>query len=145
MNEPFNQIVDFLFVGNSKSPDQRHFDLIVNCTKESEVPFPSSYNPRCIRIPIKDDPYESAKLLHYIHETHVLETIHDCIQGHNNVLVHCSMGMQRSCALVACYLIHYHHMDPSVAIDYIKTKRPVAFFGNVNLLPAIESFQFREF
>lgn len=140
MNNTFNQIIDFLFLGNSKSPEERPFDLVVNCTKETEVSFPSSYNPRCIRIPIRDDPYESNKLLQYIQEMRVLETIHEHITQHKSVLVNCSMGMQRSCSLVACYLIQYHHMEPFAAIDYIKSKRPVAFFGNVNFATAIELF-----
>jgi protein-tyrosine phosphatase len=48
--------------------------------------------------------------------------------------------MQRSCALVACYLIKYHNMKPIDAINYIKSKRRIAFFGNVNLLSTIEQF-----
>lgn len=48
--------------------------------------------------------------------------------------------MQRSCALCACYLIKYHKMKPIEAINYIKSKRPIAFFGNVNLLSTIEQF-----
>jgi protein-tyrosine phosphatase len=50
------------------------------------------------------------------------------------------MGMQRSCAVVACYLIKYHGMDPIQAIDYIKSKRPFAFFGQVNFIDAINRF-----
>ena len=48
--------------------------------------------------------------------------------------------MQRSCAVCACYLIKYHKMKPNEAINYIKSKRPIAFFGNVNLLSTIEQF-----
>jgi protein-tyrosine phosphatase len=50
------------------------------------------------------------------------------------------MGMQRSCALATCYLIKYYNMDYIQAINFIKLKRPIAFFGNINLLSTIEKF-----
>jgi protein-tyrosine phosphatase len=50
------------------------------------------------------------------------------------------MGQQRSCAVVACYLIKYYNLTPQEAIDFIKLKRPIAFFGNVNFLQTIEFF-----
>jgi protein-tyrosine phosphatase len=45
-----------------------------------------------------------------------------------NVLVHCSMGMQRSPAVVAAYLIKYNKLNVEEAMDYVKRKRPEAFF-----------------
>jgi protein-tyrosine phosphatase len=57
-----------------------------------------------------------------------------------NVLVHCFAGAQRSCATMACYLMKYHNATPEQAIDYIKSQRAVAFFGNVNFVNAIEEF-----
>ena len=140
MNDNYNKIVEFLYIGNSKSFINNNFDLIVNCTKEYEVPFSNNNTSINIRISIKDDPYESDKLLSIIDDTKVLDTINDFIINKKTVLVHCSMGVQRSCTLVACYLIKYHKMDYIKAIDYIKSKRPIAFFGNINLLSTIEKF-----
>ena len=60
------------------------------------------------------------------------------IRNKRSVLVHCSMGIQRSCALVACYLVKYNGWTPTEAINYIKSKRPIAFFGNINFLETIE-------
>jgi protein-tyrosine phosphatase len=56
------------------------------------------------------------------------------------VLVHCKNGMQRSCGVVACYLIKYNYMTPIDAIQFIRYKRPIAFFGNVNFQEAIDLF-----
>ena len=140
MNENLNEIIDNLYIGNSKSFINNNFDLIVNCTKEYEIPFSTNNTSMNIRISIKDDPYECDKFLSIINDSNVLDIINDFITNKKTVLVHCSMGMQRSCALVTCYLIKYYSMDYIEAIKYIKSRRPIAFFGNINLLSTIEKF-----
>ena len=94
-----------------------------------------------INLPVHDSPDESNKLLSLIHETQVLEKIHLALQQNKPVLVHCFAGMQRSCALVACYLIKYNNMAPHEAIEYIKSKRPIAFFGNVNFMNTLKNIR----
>jgi protein-tyrosine phosphatase len=118
----------------------QNFDVIINCTKEYEIPFPTNSKSLCIRISIKDDPYDSNILLSKINEYNLLEQIFSNIENKRSVLVHCSMGIQRSCTIIACYLIKYYKMTPDEAIKYIKSKRPIAFFGNVNLLSTIVDF-----
>jgi protein-tyrosine phosphatase len=151
MNFPFHKIVDNLFLGNELSPEIEHFDFIVNCTKEHETStllykkkdnFSSNetINNNYVRISIKDNPYESDKLLSIIKENHILEQMNCYIRNNKNVLVHCVMGMQRSCTVVAFYLIKYYNMSPEQAINFIKSKRPVAFFGNVNFRQAIHAY-----
>jgi protein-tyrosine phosphatase len=140
MDQYFHKIVNYLYLGNSRSLEYHNFDMIVNCTKENDIPFPIHYNPLCIRIPIKDEPSEYNKLLTLLNNTNVLEEIHKNIENKKEVLVHCFMGQQRSCAVVACYLIKYYNLTPQEAIDFIKLKRPIAFFGNVNFLQTIEFF-----
>ena len=138
MNNYCDEIVENLFVGSSETLNNKFdFDMIVNCTPT--VNFPSYCN-NCIRIPIKDDPYDSEKFLDLIDSTNVLEKMFFQINNKKNVLVHCSLGIQRSCALVACYLIKYFNMKPIDAIELIKLKRPIAFFGNVNFLLTIVNF-----
>lgn len=144
MDLTYNEIIDCLFIGNSKSIYYRSFDMIVNCTMDHEIAFPDSIynnsNTVYVRIPIKDDPFESNKLLSLIQETNILEQINLYITNKKSVLIHCSMGIQRSCTLVACYLIYYYKMTPEKAIEFIRTKRPIAFFGHVNFVSAIEKF-----
>ena len=50
-------------------------------------------------------------------------------------------GRQRSCAIVAAYLMRYHNYHIDDAIHYIKTKRPYAFFISVNFKHALLSFK----
>ena len=94
-----------------------------------------------MNLPVHDSPDECDKLLSLIHETQVLEKIHLALQQNKPVLVHCFAGMQRSCALVACYLIKYNNMTPHEAIEYIKSKRPIAFFGNVNFMNTLKNIR----
>jgi protein-tyrosine phosphatase len=140
MESPVNQIVDSLFLGNAKARTSHSYDMIVNCT--CDIEFPSNYKGQCIRIPIADTDLESDSLilLAILEHKQVLEKINSFIKNKRPVLVHCLMGKQRSCAVVACYLIKYHNMTPQEAIGYIKLKRPIAFLGNVNFLFAIEKF-----
>ena len=134
----FNEIIPFLFLGNRKASELHYnkFYTIINCT--TDIPFPHNCK-NCIRLGVKDDPFESSKLYQLIKETNILETIHNHIINNKNILVHCSMGAQRSCAVVACYLIKYYNLTSSEAIQYIKTKRPIAFFGQVNFYNTIET------
>ena len=137
MNNPVDKIIEYLFVGNTKSLEI-NYDMIVNCTKDIPFPITISPNTKCIRLPVNDTPDECNKFLHEINNTYVLEHMDYYIRNKRSVLVHCSMGIQRSCALVACYLVKYNGWTPTEAINYIKSKRPIAFFGNINFLETIE-------
>ena len=129
---PYHEILDNLYIGNFTSIQSRKFNMIVNCTKEYEISFPKDY--------IKDDPLDSSTLLSVLENTDILEKIDNTLKNNQSVLVHCSKGQQRSCAVVACYLIRFFQMKTDTAIEYIKSKRPIAFFGNVNLIEAITNF-----
>ena len=50
------------------------------------------------------------------------------------------MGQQRSCAVIACYLIKYNNMNAHTAIEYCKKKRQMAFFGQVNFMDTIMKY-----
>ena len=116
----YDKIIENLFIGNRESVKEfQRFDLLVNCTREINYSMP------CI------------KMLTFICETGVLEKIHSLITQNKPVLVHCYAGMQRSCAVVACYLVKYHGMTPENAILLIRQRRPVAFYYQVNFLRTI--------
>jgi hypothetical protein len=139
----YDKISDNLFVGGIESSQKEwgEFKLIVNCTKD--IPFPSQKmgmtSPECIRIPVNDTPDECTNMTKYMKETNVLERMNEYIRKGEPVLVHCYAGMQRSCALLACYFIKYYGVTPAVAMDHIKRHRPVAFFGGANFMETIQN------
>ena len=61
-------------------------------------------------------------------------------KGHT-ILVHCYAGMQRSAACVAMLLIVLNHIKAPEAMNYIKTRRPVAFQPSANFARSIYSFE----
>lgn len=138
-NNNNNEIVDYLFIGNKQAADfnSGRFALVVNCSKD--IPF-SKQCKQGLRIPINDDPDEVTNLLNYMKNTTVLEQIHTNRINKRPVLVHCFAGMQRSCAVVACYIIKYYNVTPLLAINFIKRRRNVAFFGSVNFMRTLEMF-----
>ena len=134
----YDEIITNLFIGGSGAAKNRYgFSMIVNCTKKSDISFPTECK-KCIRIGVDDSPKYHDKLFEFIEESQVLDKFHNALQKYNKVLVHCFAGSQRSCAVVACYLIKYYKMNVTQAIQYIKNKRPIAFYGDVNFIGAIE-------
>jgi protein tyrosine/serine phosphatase len=136
--QDYNKIINNLYLGNKNSLESYNlhkYSLIINCTPDIPM-FEACKNS--IRLPVKDDPYESDKLYTLIYDTSVLNIIDETLKKEEKVLIHCSMGIQRSCAIVACYLIVYNSMTPIAAITYIRHKRPIAFFGQVNFIKTIE-------
>jgi protein-tyrosine phosphatase len=134
----YDQIIPFLFIGNINALNNHEkFGFIVNCT--NHIPFPESCTS-CIRIPVKDDPKESEKLIDMLRRFSIMEKMHQFISMKIPVLVHCAAGMQRSCAVVACYLMQYYGIAQYSAISQIKMKRSVAFYGGVNFQRALDIF-----
>lgn len=138
-NENKNEIIDNLFIGNKEASqyEANNFALIVNCSKD--IPF-SPNSKQVLRIAIDDHPGEVNNLLNYMINTNILEQIHTHRKRKQPVLVHCFAGMQRSCAVVACYLMKYYNVTPLLAINFIKQKRSVAFFGGVNFMKTLEMY-----
>jgi protein-tyrosine phosphatase len=134
---PFHIIVSNLYIGSIDAlKSSTLFSYIVNCTRT----ISSIAMIETTRIAVHDDYTESATLLKEIESTHVLEKIHAYRMKGRNVLVHCRAGMQRSCAVVAMYLIKYHDMTPEEVFRFLPTKRPVAFLPQPTFHKAICEF-----
>jgi protein-tyrosine phosphatase len=136
--ENYSEIIPNLYIGNRNASLELFpvLSLIVNCTRDLPI-FKNS-----IRIPIDDSPDWNFDFNNLMIETNVLEHIHNCLINQQKVLVHCMAGAQRSCAVVACYLIRYYSFTPEKAIQFIKKRRPIAFFGHVTFIEAINYFYY---
>ena len=131
-DKSFDEIIEYLFVGSKNAlKDKEIFYMIVNCTIELCKDSVNLY--------IDDDP---KTLVSQIYETRILERIHDCIENRRPVLVYCGAGMQRSCAVVACYLLQYYDINPREAVEFIQGERCVAFFGSNDYFSAIDLFHY---
>jgi protein tyrosine phosphatase len=137
--ENYSRICDNLYIGNIDSlKDASKFSVIINCTKH--IPFTTIPHITYIRVPVNDTPLENENILKYVKEFNVLNIIHESRLQGKNVLVHCHAGMQRSCAVVALYLIQYYKLTPERAIQIIKSKRAIAFYPEPTFQKALESY-----
>lgn len=134
----FDEIIPNLFIGNFRAlKSANKFAFIVNCT--DDIPFPK-HCTNCLRISIKDGPSECDRMLILMKRFDILEKMRNFIKNKQPVLVHCYAGIQRSCSVVACYLMKYYNISPLTAISHIKMKRPYAFDGGVNFQQALYTF-----
>lgn len=81
-----------------------------------------------------DDPSEIRRFM--LVADIIVDSIHTCIQK-GAVLVHCEMGIQRSPAIVAYYLMKYYNMSSDDAIEFVKNSRDEAFKHRVTFLEAL--------
>ena len=115
----YDEILPNLYLGSVKALEKnklqnidnenKSFNMIVNLIKQTALS--DNTIPKCdifIRLPVHDSPDECETLLSLVYETRVLDKMHNCIMKDKSILVHGFAGMQRSCALVACYLIKYY-------------------------------------
>jgi hypothetical protein len=131
----YSEIIPGLFVGNKHTRDfcGDDVDLVVNCTQKVGV-IPDKIT---IHLVIGDKKSESEKLYKLLKEHSVLEKMKAIIDCGGRVLVHCRVGMSRSCSVIACYLVRYCGMTTDEAIRYIRDKRSIAFENGVNFASAI--------
>lgn len=139
-----DEIIPRLWLGNVRASQDEDFirreniDVIFNCSKD----LPFMFNiPKQYRVPVDDNLQEEEIRnieLWSPEIAHKLLTLYN--KGHT-ILVHCYAGMQRSAACVAILLIALKHMKAQDAMNYIRSRRPVAFQPRANFGRAIHSFE----
>lgn len=79
------------------------------------------------RIPISDVASEQWSLLESLPKA--VDLIHESVTQGNPVLVHCHMGISRSCTVVAAYLLKHCPDCTTVAdaVRHVQSRRPQAF------------------
>ena len=87
-----------------------------------------------VRLAVNDEPSEAKKLKDLLDNNNILEMINSYLIENKRVLVHCKMGQQRSAIVIVCYLMRYFYVSSTEAINFVKAKRPIAFFGQVNFI-----------
>jgi protein-tyrosine phosphatase len=116
------------------------FALIINCCPEiGQLPY-SNDTEEIIKLKFHDDVHDNNKLIQLLESGNILQRIHNSIINKKPVLVHCAMGIQRSAAIIACYLIKYYNIGIDKTILYIKYKRPEAFSTGNTFEPAMHHY-----
>ena len=135
---PF-EIIPHVFLGDAN--DAIHLSanikLVINCTKH--LPF---YSPdtQQIRISVDDDGNEVYDIVKYWTLTTFDPMINHIMQGHD-ILVHCQMGRQRSAATIVAFIMKTLKWPLDRAIAHVKSKKPDAFFPEVNFIKALEEYK----
>lgn len=114
---------------------------IINCTKD--LPMAS----HGMRVPVDDD--GSIDSINCMYGSfNVCNTCNTCntainkeLENGGKVIVHCKQGQQRSATIVCAFLV-WKGVANSLqeAIQIIKTKKPDAFFWQVNFKAALERY-----
>lgn len=138
-----DEICNNLYIGNRQSLYMSQtFDMIINCTPS--LPFPD-ISKECVRISIHDHPDNGDMLFDILHNNKILHKINNCINNNQTVLINCNQGIQRSCAVCACFLVVFQGFTPMKAVNYIKSKRLQAFDGQINFINVIRKFNTRKY
>lgn len=142
-SQPVNEIIPHLYLGNVDIANEYDFlkekkiALIIDLSLENyKVSFPSIEH---VRIPIRDK--ENSDILQYFDNNTKL--IYNYLHQERNVLVHCVMGVSRSCSIVAAYLIRYYNMSRDDAIDFIQ-KRRSCVKPNPGFMQQLKEFEIQE-
>ena len=141
--ENADEVLPGLWLGNRYAAldqswiNQKGIKSVFNCTKD--IPFLPTVQRR-YRVPVDDNlqPDEIRNLELWAYE--IVYKMAREYQTGQPVLVHCAAGMQRSAASIALFLIATRNMNPQEAIQFIRSKRRIAFFPTANFRPALEGF-----
>jgi hypothetical protein len=138
-----DEILPGLWLGNAKSSMDDIFirknkiEVVFNCTKNL------GFSPNIItkyRIPL-DDNLEKEEIRNMaLWSSEICFKLMKEYNTGKNILVHCMAGMQRSAATVALLLIVIKHYKAEDAIQFIKSKRQIAFYPSANFGSAIRHF-----
>jgi hypothetical protein len=139
-----DQILPNLWLGNLKAAEDESFlknagiDVVFNCTKN--LPFHPSIRRR-YRVPVDDNlQEEEIRNMELWSYEIVIKMLNEYKSG-RTILVHCHAGMQRSPAAIAFFLIATKRLTADQAMNFIKERRPIAFFPLANFGKSIHGFE----
>jgi protein-tyrosine phosphatase len=147
-SDPANEILPGLWLGNRVAALDEQFlannkiTAVFNCTKD--IPFHHSVTRR-YRVPVDDNlqmpEIRNLELWSFEITYKIAYELRRAKQEGGAILVHCAAGMQRSAASVAMYCIASQNVSTDQAIQYIQSKRPIAFRPAANFEESIRGFE----
>jgi dual specificity phosphatase 12 len=140
---PADEILPGLWLGNRKAAldadwiRQKGIKCVFNCTKD--IPF-LPFVQRQYRVPVDDNLQQQEIRNLELWSFEIVKKMFFEYKTSEPMLVHCAAGMQRSAACIAMFLVVVLQMTPQQAIDFVKSKRSIAFNPFVNFRQSIEGF-----
>jgi protein-tyrosine phosphatase len=103
-------------------------NAVLNMTPNIPHTFCHSEDIEYLRIPVYDSVGKRDVNKMYQYFPMITEFIYkNSVMEDKNILVHCALGRQRSCAAIAAYLMRFYKMTPVQAMDFILKRKPDAF------------------
>jgi hypothetical protein len=141
-----NEILPGLWLGNKHAASDPDFilgnkiEIVYNCTKDLPfIPLISKENRYRVYV---DDNLEEAEIKNMeIWAREISFSIIKSYTSGKHILVHCYAGIQRSATCIVFLLIALKGMSAQEAIQYVKQRRPIAFYKNANFMRSILHFE----
>ena len=127
----YDLIVDGVYVGdvNAARNPPKNVDKIVCCAIEHKN-YTGKRPEDYLYIPLEDNGNAADCDLFYRNIPVVVNFIDNAVESGENTLVHCHMGISRSCSMALAYILSENDtMTVDQGVNYIIKRRPAAFFN----------------
>jgi len=128
------KILPNIYLGDNRASQSKTFfekaevTGVLNMTPNISNAFSEFDNIEYLRIPVYDSHGKRDVNKMYQYFPIVTEFMYKVtVMENRNMLVHCALGRQRSCAAIAAYLIKFYNMTPVDAMEFILKRKPDAF------------------
>lgn len=128
------KIMPNMYLGDARAAKSKAFfdkvniSSVLNMTPNLANSFAYFEDIEYMKVPVYDSHAKRDVNLMYQYFPVVTEFMYkNSVLEKKNVLVHCALGRQRSCAAIAAYLIKFYDMTPFSALEFILEKKPDAF------------------
>ena len=127
--ERMTEIINNLWVGDKEDAKDLEelkgcdIEVIINVTMKVPNYFPKDFIYHNLYI---DDCTEDISKMNK-ELPKIVDIIDGYLRKNKGVFVHCSAGSQRSCSVIAGYLVRFKGMTYDSAIDLVCNKRDIAF------------------
>ncbi len=126
-------LVDNIWIGDASASKNKSFLLrnnikrIVNCTTNLPFYWKDTGN---FRIPIGDSTstQDNTTFRNYLPSALAFARFPRSTMD-SGILIHCHVGVSRSCSFAVAYLRAYHFDNIASSVDFVCYKRPASFFG----------------
>lgn len=128
------KVLPNIYLGDNRaSMNQKFFEKteitgVLNMTPNMPNFFCQFENIEYFRISVHDSHAKRDINLMYQYFPAITEYMYKlAVIEQRNILVHCALGRQRSCAAIAAYLIKFYKMTPFESMEFIIQRKPDAF------------------